>query len=318
MAELVLTGEHGGFSWQITDLGSPFNSSNYISAGLSPIEIESGATEIDYVVDSVNAKSSGKNYYTTERFVEMEPGAYYYYGWCQAANGKYYPAGEGRVDVKEAQLIAPEIELESTATTVTVTVIDSGDYRYFKFSIYDSSHNVIEEDTRYRTTTSRFYENLSPNTKYYVYCSYSSNGSTADDTLSDYIYTQELSVDLWDWESSNGSATASQTLKAYNAVTNKGNVSDFSYKVWNDMCYKVYEIRSTLGAWAWDTQYLSYDDTLMSSADKVLTAKRFNSLKYNIGSLYSTGISDVSTGDKVYGSYFTTLMDVVNEWIGTL
>lgn len=129
-------------------------------------------------------------------------------------------------------------------------------------------------------------------------------------------------VDYWDWSVSNGSANANQTQAAYSAVANNGETSEFSYLVWNDMCAKVKEVRDAVsGIGSWDTGGsggLSYNNTLMTSSDKVLTADRFNTLRYNIGSQYSTGISEVYTGDVVYGSYFITLMEKVNEWIDTL
>lgn len=53
----------------------------------------------------------------------------------------------------------------------------------------------------------------------------------------------------------------------------------------------------------------------MTSSDKTLTAARFNSVRYNIGAHYSTGISEVASGDPVLGSYFTTLTTKLNEWI---
>ena len=45
----------------------------------------------------------------------------------------------------------------------------------------------------------------------------------------------------------------------------------------------------------------------MSSSNKTLTATAFNNIRFSIGSMNPTGISNVSTGDTVYGSYFTTL-----------
>lgn len=133
------------------------------------------------------------------------------------------------------------------------------------------------------------------------------------------------SVNKWEWSISNSpdyNATAAQTQKAYNAVTGKGYTTDFSYLVWNDMCAKVREIRLAVGnIGAWDTangRYLSYNNTLMSASDKVITAARFNSLKYQIGSQVGTGINDVSKGDTVYGWYFTTLATRMNYWIDNM
>lgn len=127
------------------------------------------------------------------------------------------------------------------------------------------------------------------------------------------------SVIQWDWNKSNGRATASQTQSAYRAITNRGKVTDFSYLVWNDLCAKVYAVRDAVGnIGAWDTAYGSYASAQMTSSDKKLTASRFNNLKNQIGSQIGTGISDVSKGDKVYGSYFVTIADRINYWISIL
>ena len=140
--------------------------------------------------------------------------------------------------------------------------------------------------------------------------------------------TESLGIDPWDWNSSNGSATAAQTRAAYNAVTNQGRLNNFSYLVWNDMVDKVWEIAQAAlkkshpdETPSWNINNgncLSYGNTKMSATDKVLTALRFNSLKYNIGYIYPTGISDVFKGDVVLGSYFTTLTQRMNEWLSTL
>ena len=50
-----------------------------------------------------------------------------------------------------------------------------------------------------------------------------------------------------------------------------------------------------------------------ASADsKILTATRFNLVKNAIGSMNATGISNVSKGDPVLGSYFITLANKAN------
>lgn len=128
------------------------------------------------------------------------------------------------------------------------------------------------------------------------------------------VTTDKILVSAWSWSASNGTATASQTKTAYDALINKGALSDFSYRVWNDMCSKVIEIENAAGL-TWSTKYASYADTKMSSSDKVLTATRFNSLRYNIGRSYSTGIDEVASGDTVYAWYITTLARCMNEWI---
>ena len=126
-------------------------------------------------------------------------------------------------------------------------------------------------------------------------------------------------VEKWSWSKSNGRATASQTSSAYQAVLNNGKVSDFSYLVWNDLCSKVYAVRTAVGGiGSWDTAYGSYNEAQMTSSDRKLTAKRFNNLKNQIGSQIGTGINDVSKGDIIMGSYFITIANKINSWIDRL
>ena len=121
-------------------------------------------------------------------------------------------------------------------------------------------------------------------------------------------------IDKWSWTSSNGNSSSSETRNAYSAVCNNGKVSNFSYLVWNDMVDKVREVLEAKNL-TWNDRFASYSATKMSYGSRVLTATRFNSLRYNIGLHYSTGISNVYTGDTVYGWYFTTLTYCINEWI---
>lgn len=130
-----------------------------------------------------------------------------------------------------------------------------------------------------------------------------------------------VGVSKWNWNRANSPqhyATGAQTIAAYNAVTGKGATTNFSYLVWNDMCAKVKEIRTFAGESEWNTTYGTYSSALMSSSDKRITAARFNNLKNQIASVIGISISNVAPGDKVLGSYFTTLTSRMNDWIDTL
>lgn len=107
------------------------------------------------------------------------------------------------------------------------------------------------------------------------------------------------------------------TSSEINAFNNNGTLDTISYLRWNTFCDKIQEVLSE-GNNSWDTTWGSLTATKMSSSDKELTADRFNAARYNIGSHYSTGISTVSTGDIIYGSYFITLQNSLNNWIDTL
>lgn len=159
------------------------------------------------------------------------------------------------------------------------------------------------------------FSGLSPGKTYQIEAYITAPGLSAPVSLYNTATTDGLSVAPWSWTASNGYASSTQTRNAYYAVTGNGSLSDFSYLVWNDMVDKVYEIMQAEGGW-WDNQFASYTATKMSSGDKALTARRFNSLRYNIGRHYSTGINTVSPGETVYGWYFTQLANCINRWIG--
>lgn len=144
----------------------------------------------------------------------------------------------------------------------------------------------------------------------------------------DYTYTLSITVSTkpepWSWTSSNGSASITQTKNAYTAITTKGYITSFSYLVWNDFVDKVQEFleydgiaNSTIGSskygYSSSTTYTNLlKNAKMTSSDKEMTAKRFNIVRYCIGSMNSTGLSDMSVNDKIYGSYFTTLATKLN------
>lgn len=199
-----------------------------------------------------------------------------------------------------------------SSVTIAVTGIQSG--QTIRFYVREDPGNTTAADKSYTasaTYMTRTLSGLSPDTDYA--CSV----KVDDSWIGTQYFTTEsssISVEEWSWSSSNGTATSSQTSKALSAVKNKGSLLNFSYLVWNDLVDKVKEVQDAKGK-SWITKYASYSATKMSSSDKRLTATRFNSLRYNIGYYYSTGIPEVSKGDIVYGYYFTTLANCINQWI---
>lgn len=160
------------------------------------------------------------------------------------------------------------------------------------------------------------FRGLSPGTWYSIEVIISGNGWT-NPALSEYFMTNERRIAEWSWFASNGSASAQQTGEAFDAVKFGYETTNFFYLVWNDLVDKVNEVIIAAGG-TWSDMYATLSETKMSFADRNLTAKRFNALRQNIGSRYSTGIQEVSPGDTVFGQYFITLTDKLNEWIATL
>lgn len=233
--------------------------------------------------------------------------------------------------------MAVSFSLTSTSTTIKVSVTVDSSYPYYIIAYRKTSSSTAtyypgeSEGKRATSNFSYTIRNLSPETNYTVNVRYgtSSDGSGGAYVGGQTIDTEEepgIDVDHWTWTAQNtgGNATAQQTRNAYSAVTNNGTTNQFSYKVWNDMCEKVNEVLDAYSGGSWNNYYASFANTKMTASNKTLTATRWNSLRYNVGSHYATSnvrrIDEVDTGDRVYGWYFTVLMQCVNNWIdrGTL
>lgn len=116
---------------------------------------------------------------------------------------------------------------------------------------------------------------------------------------------KEETIDNWYW----GTSITSGTL-----------LSSISYTKWNSLIAKIEELLNTGHYGSWLTKssegaVLSASQSRVSSSDKKLTADRFNSVRYNIGSHRGTGVGKVSQGDIVYASYFKGLETGINNWI---
>lgn len=124
----------------------------------------------------------------------------------------------------------------------------------------------------------------------------------------------------WDWEVSNGNATAEETAAAYTALTTGGQTKAFTAAVWNDILAKISEQRKAWQGKAWDETVLSFEDSKLS-ADRNMTAKRFNSAVLNIWPIETwpweetLGRNNIQKGDRCIGAYFLYLTDGLNRWI---
>lgn len=300
------------FSWRVS--GGSASATGY---GISDSPISTTNTDV------YASGSSGT--------LRLGVGTYTFYGFYTTTSGPntyYYSLGSASVSVvyKEPE---PEpsasysIDYTSTTLTFNVSGLTSGQsvdlYARLQSDTAGASPVVNENITATGSTLTKTYSGLSPGQDYIANVRVAGSwlGSTS-------FTTPAAAVDLWDWAASNGEASAAQTAAAYAAVTGGGSVSDFSYLVWNDMCAKVKAVLDAAGK-AWVTKItatgetlLSYEATRMTASGRTLTAARFNALRFNVGANYTTGIAAVATGDAVLGSYFTTLMEKVNEWIETL
>lgn len=277
------------------------------------VRLQSDSSDVSgYAYDSASSTSAEAD------IGGLEPGTNYLAN--VRINGKWATAVKFKTDPEEVDF-GGDIDTKCTTNSISARLVGiNTDYPNNKVRVtfYVAGSQVSSftfvgvpssGTTKWMTKTG-----LKPGTRYSVSIEAEDLVTGWSNSWSDRVTTDKTLVSAWSWSSSNGTASASQTKAAYTALTNNGSTSDFSYLVWNDMCSKVIEIENAAGL-TWSTKYASYADTKMSSSDKVLTATRFNSLRYNIGRSYSTGINEVASGDTVYAWYFTTLARCMNEWI---
>lgn len=173
---------------------------------------------------------------------------------------------------------------------------------------------------------------LKKGTDYTVYA-YIKFGTTYGPTGDSYyslgsytVRTSGANIDPWTWTAPNTYnaitrtdtiATQAQMTSADTALTNKQATTNFSFRVWNDLVYKVYEACTVAGR-GWDTTYLTLSQTLMStsdSTDRILTADRYNAVRNQ----WSSGIAKVNTNDIIYAqAHFYDLTTSLNTWINSL
>lgn len=159
---------------------------------------------------------------------------------------------------------------------------------------------------------------LTPNTLYYL----NYRGKNAGG-IGPYMPTSASaktinSVLAWDWNKSNGAASAQQTQQAYQAITQSGYLSNFKYTVWNDMVDKTVQIIDARGV-TWNSDYGTVASTKMTASDTEMTAQRFNAIWWNLSHFVTvSGAKKALVGDIIYGSYFIALTNAMNKSIPTL
>lgn len=137
---------------------------------------------------------------------------------------------------------------------------------------------------------------------------------------------------LFEWDKSNGVATATQTRKAYTAASEQGQCADFSRYVWNDIVDTLGQLLADLGL-SWDGRYTTKTGAKITALYGQLTAEKFNSVRHNIQAVAFTTwrwqfdyLKDGYTGrndfrgvrvygansDRVYGWYIIELVRKLN------
>lgn len=231
----------------------------------------------------------------------------------------YCPKGDCAVTISSITATSAYFKLVFSASS------SSDATRYVKLWLGTSLYDTIERTTSSTTVTfSTTISGLKANTTYTwtAMLGWYKEDGTQDDLsehkVSGSFTTLETKLDMekWSWEKSNGEATTSMTKKAYQVLHGNRDPSEFSHYVWNDLVAKAAEMRSQKG-YTWDTDYGNYPTAsgCKVSAGETLSAKKYNGVRYNIGSVRATGISNVSPGDQITGYHIERLTDVINNII---
>ena len=178
---------------------------------------------------------------------------------------------------------------------------DSGDECNFSVTVYttNGTPNDFSDDTAWKIPTQ-------PNGNIYV------------KTITIPYPSGNVSISPWTWK---------DWTSSYNAITQNKPTIEFSHKAWDAIVSKVMDVLQNGLDRSWDNTYATLSDTKMF-LDRNLTAIRFNSVRNNIELVgVHIGIGKISNsdiphpvypGDKVYGEYFLTLTNYINECINIL
>lgn len=120
-------------------------------------------------------------------------------------------------------------------------------------------------------------------------------------------------MESWSWTDSNGNASAEQTQTAYKILHGILPASaGFSHLVWNDLVDMAGKAVTYAGSSWYSYGGLSINACKVS-AGGTLSAAKYNAIRFNLGSIVSTGITDRTSGDEIKGYYIEKLTDVINE-----
>ena len=219
------------------------------------------------------------------------------------STGQIYKTFTRTVTTNERQtpkLPNPTLDTSKTIPTansikVTISTQSNVNKHYFRINNGTIINNGV--------VANYMFTNLTPNTQYFIEIKVGGSGYEDSDWTGYYATT--LFAENWQW-----------TVSERTAFNNNGETTALTYTRWNAFIDKIYA--TFLNDWrtsATDGAVLSYASTKMTSADKRLTADRFNSVRYNIDSRIATNISRVYTGNQVLGSYFIILETKLNQWI---
>jgi len=198
-----------------------------------------------------------------------------------------------------------------TYNTIDVRIADgmSGNWDYIRVYAYNNGISPSYKDISYASYQSGTrivtWTNLSAGLQYRFNArTYYTYNTVALDSVywsNDLYVTTTSRPSLFNW-----------TQTELDAFNNNGNINTLTYLRWNEFVDNINLVRVYKG-YSPIVNDSAGRTVKMTSNDKTLYATRFNAVRLGIGEINSTGITNKVSGDTVYGNYFVTLCNKLNE-----
>lgn len=125
----------------------------------------------------------------------------------------------------------------------------------------------------------------------------------------------------WNWDESNGTATAEQTQNFRRFLLGELPCEHFYAEVWNDIVNKVAEMRDAAGL-GWDTNpggtsYLP-QAACYAAPGEPFRPDVYNGVRFQVGSIKGTQVTDRVPGGEITGYHILRMVEVLNEIISEL
>lgn len=321
-----------GIWFGISELNNPFNKEYYDKFVVVDSEFEEGS---DSIPDTVNVYTAGvaleTNDYNRASFLYSGNAfesnkEYTAYAYARTTSGRYYKAGDAYTFRVKSATLEPYYDYENDVLRLKVkNLFCKMDVKYIlgygftKEPLNGCAIPAENSATKFDTTKlTGNYANIDIPVK-------SASGLENGDTFSRYLwlmlnngylyridsfsYTHSTKKpDLWEWSNA-----------VQNALDNKGVTTIMEYTEWNAFIDRIQETLEHYPEAGDCSEYISA--ARMNESDKVMTARRFNSARTCIGSMYNATddwnkiSGGFSRGDIVYGDYFNILANGLNDAI---
>lgn len=296
----ILSTREEDLDWEITGLGNDFTPANYIRCGIALESVSSGqSTAPDYIIDTVSSAAGNTNETgsqdTSDRMTPNQ--TYTFYGFAQAGNGLYYPAGSDSGTMDEMTI--DEIILSRVADLDWSAIYYADYYQVF----WNTTPDVYAGEGAVTTSSVYTITGLQPSTTYYYTVEVVEiagiGGDAVDQGIRSFTTLEDPRPDNWTW------TTDFYAGKEVAVVGNEIEILPASE--WNSFTSRINEFRAYKGlsAYSFSNAYTG-NEVMASYINQARTAISAMSPSTSVP-------SSVSSGSSITAYVFTRLRDSLNS-----